>query len=128
MKLLLDTHVFVWWRDEPSKLSTAAFDHISDFHNEVFISVVSAWELQIKIALNKLKLKWPLGQALEVEQSTNGFRVLPIMLPHVMKLDSLSQIHKDPFDRLLIAQADFEHMTIITADVRFSDYNAKVLW
>jgi PIN domain nuclease of toxin-antitoxin system len=112
----------------PSKLSTAAFDHISDFDNEVFISVVSAWELQIKIALNKLKLIWPLEQALEVEQRTNGFRILPIMLPHVLKLDSLPQIHRDPFDRLLMAQADFEDMTIITADVRFTDYKAKVLW
>ena len=128
MKLLLDTHSFVWWRDDSTKLSTTAFNAISDADNEVFISVIAAWELEIKIALNKFQLKSTLENAIREEQDTNRFRVLPVHLAHVFELGRLPLVHRDPFDRLLIAQAIVEDLTIVTADRNFSDYDVKVLW
>ncbi len=128
MKLLLDTHSFAWWRDSPDKLSSSALNAISDSGDEVCISVVVAWELQIKIALNKFRLNSPLEKAIEEEQITNNFRILPVQLPHVLRLASLPSIHKDPFDRLLIAQAMVEDLSIVTADERFSDYGVAALW
>ena len=128
MKLLLDTHSFVWWRDSPEKLSSSALNAISDSDNEIFLSVVVAWELQIKIALKKFRLNSPLDKAIEEERDTNNFGILPVQLRHVMKLARLPSIHKDPFDRLLIAQAMAEDHIIVTADKRISDYDVKVLW
>jgi PIN domain nuclease of toxin-antitoxin system len=127
MNLLSDTHTFVWWRDNPDKLSAQAFEAISDSENDVFLSVVSVWELQIKIALKKFKLKWPLGKSIEVEQTANGFQILPVMLPHVLFLENLPPIHKDPFDRLLLAQAFVENMTLVSSDERFQNYKVNLL-
>lgn len=128
MNLLLDTHTFVWWRDDPEKLSTKAFELISDPDNEVYLSVVSAWELQIKIALNKFELKESLQSSIEEEQQTNGFQLLPVTLPHVLHLEHLPPHHKDPFDRLLISQAAVENMHLVSGDVRFTDYSISLLW
>jgi len=105
MKLLLDTHAFIWWDSEPSKLSPQAFTLCQDQANTIFISVVSVWKMQIKFQLGKLKLKLPLATLIESQQQTNGIEVLPITLMHVLELDNLPMYHKDPFDRLLIAQS-----------------------
>jgi PIN domain nuclease of toxin-antitoxin system len=128
MNLLLDTHTFVWWRDDPEKLSAKAFELISDPDNEVYLSVVSAWELQIKIALNKVELKESLRSSIEEEQQTNGFLLLPVTLPHVLHLEHLPSHHKDPFDRLLISQAAVENMHLVSGDARFTDYSISLLW
>lgn len=125
---MLDTHSLVWWRDDPDKLTTKAFDAISDSDNEVFISVVVAWELRIKVALNKFRLKSSLEDCILVEQNTNGFQVLPVYLTHVLNLESLLLIHKDPFDRLLISQAIVEEMTLVTSDKKIGDYEVNLLW
>ena len=95
--------------------------------NAVFLSVVIAWELQIKIALNKILLKESLQSSFESEQKINGFRILPVTLPHTMYLSNLPLHHKDPFDRLLIAQAITENMTVLTSDRKFSAYEVSVL-
>jgi len=127
MNLLLDTHTFVWWRDNPKKLSSNTIAAISSMENAVFLSVVIAWELQIKIALNKILLKESLQSSFESEQKINGFRILPVTLPHTMYLSNLPLHHKDPFDRLLIAQAITENMTVLTSDRKFSAYEVSVL-
>lgn len=128
MKLLLDSHVFKWWRDEPNKLPPTAFSEISDLNNDVFISVVTIWELQIKIALNKFTIKGGLETAVKDEQENNNFQILPIELSHALYLENLPLHHKDPFDRLLISQAIVENMTLISADVIFNKYNMSLLW
>lgn len=127
MNLLLDTHTFVWWRDNPDKLSAEAFEAISSPDNEIFISTVVVWEIQIKLAINKIKLKWSLESTIEVEQNANGFRILPVKLEHALHIGKLPLIHKDPFDRMLIAQAMVEDMTLISADKVFADYDVKLL-
>ena len=128
MKLLLDSHSFVWWRDEPNKLSPPAFAEISNPSNDVFLSAVSVWELQIKIALNKFTIKGELETAVKQEQRNNGFQILPVQLSHALYLENLPPHHKDPFDRLLISQAIVESMILVTADPEFANYQVSLLW
>ncbi|MBA3785258.1 MAG: type II toxin-antitoxin system VapC family toxin [Acidobacteria bacterium] len=128
MNLLLDSHTFVWWRDEPHKLSHIAFAEISNPNNDVFLSVVTVWELQIKIALNKFTIKGKLENAVKDEQQNNGFQILPIQVSHALYLENLPPHHKDPFDRLLISQAIVENMTLVSADKDFAKYQVNLLW
>ena len=127
MKLLLDTHIFIWWADQPEKLSPAALSALEDDANELLLSVVSVWEMQIKIQLGKLNLSLPLKDLLKNQEETNQLTVLPVTLTHVLALDALPFHHKDPFDRLLIAQSVEEELTIVTADTQFSAYSVKLL-
>ncbi len=128
MKLLLDSHAFKWWRDEPAKLSPTAFSEISNPNNDVFLSVVTVWELQIKIALNKFSVKGGLENAVKDERQNNNFRILPVELVHALYLENLPPHHKDPFDRLLISQAIVENMTLASADADFAKYQVNLLW
>ena len=127
MKLLLDTHIFIWWADQPEKLSTAALSALEDEANELLLSVASVWEMQIKIQLGKLKLSLPLKELIRSQQETNELTLLPVALTHVLALDALPLHHKDPFDRLLIAQSTEEDLTLVSADSQFSAYPAKLL-
>ncbi|CAN5863764.1 type II toxin-antitoxin system VapC family toxin [soil metagenome] len=128
MKLLLDSHIFKWWRDEPNKLSTTAYSEISNPKNDVFLSVVTVWELQIKIALNKFTIKGGLETAVKDEQKNNGFQIMPVKLSHALYLENLPLHHKDPFDRPLISQVIVENMILSSADAEFSKYNVNLLW
>jgi PIN domain nuclease of toxin-antitoxin system len=128
MNLLLDSHAFVWWRDEPSKLSPSAFIGISNPNNNVFLSVATVWELQIKIALNKFTIRGTLENAVKDEQQNNGFQILPVNLSHALYLKNLPLYHKDPFDRLLISQAIVENMILVGADANFAKYQVNLLW
>jgi PIN domain nuclease of toxin-antitoxin system len=128
MNLLLDSHAFLWWREEPKKLSADAYTAIADPQNVVFLSVVTAWELQIKIALNKLAVKGGLANAIQDEQKTNGFQILPVQLAHALYLENLPPHHQDPFDRLLISQAIVEDMTLVSLDRKIALYPVKLLW
>jgi PIN domain nuclease of toxin-antitoxin system len=128
MNLLLDSHAFLWWREEPKKLSADAYTAIADPQNVVFLSVVTAWELQIKIALNKLAVKGGLSHAIQDEQKTNGFQILPVQLAHALYLENLPPHHQDPFDRLLISQAIVEDMTLVSLDRKIALYPVKLLW
>ena len=128
MRLLLDTHVLLWWHDQPARLPETAYSAINDLGNDIFISVVNGWEIQIKAQLGKLTLSKPLRVLLQQEEATNGFRVLPVTLEHVYALDSLPLHNRDPFDRLLIAQAHQEGLTLVTHDPKFSAYSVPWLW
>lgn len=126
MKLLLDTHIFIWWADQPERLSPAALSALQDETNELVLSVASVWEMQIKMQLGKLKLSLPLKEIIQNQQETNDLTISPVALPHVLALDALPFHHKDPFDRLLIAQSIAEGFTIVTADSQFSAYSVQL--
>jgi|SRR5215471_4370887 len=127
MRLLLDTHIFIWWANEPEKLSQTALPALEDSTNELILSVVSAWEIQIKIQLGKLRLNKSLAELVKSQREHNELQILPLELGHVLTLDMLPLHHKDPFGRLLIAQGISERLTIVTADDSFSAYSVKVL-
>ena len=127
MKLLLDTHIFIWWADHPERLSPAALSALEDETNELLLSVASVWEMQIKIQLGKLKLSLSLKELLKNQKETNDLTVSPVTLTHVLALDALPFHHNDPFDRLLIAQSIEEDLTIVTVDPQFSAYPVKLL-
>ncbi len=128
MKLLLDTHAFIWWDSEPAKLSPRVLGSCQDPQNSLILSVASVWEMQVKLQLGKLRLTLPLETLIEGQRRTNNLEILPVMLAHVLALQSLPAHHKYPFDRLLIAQANSEDALLITNDPVFSKYTDKVLW
>jgi PIN domain nuclease of toxin-antitoxin system len=128
MKVLLDTHAFIWWDSDPTKLSPQARMACEDRANVVLLSVASAWEMQIKLQLGKLNLRLPLAAVLASQQQSNDIQVLPVVLGHVLALQDLPAHHKDPFDRLLIAQANVEEAVLISHDPVFAHYAVKVLW
>jgi PIN domain nuclease of toxin-antitoxin system len=127
MRLLLDTHAFIWWDGEPSRLSPRVAALCKDPANTLVFSVASAWEMQIKIQLGKLSLRLPL-QDIVREQQADGIDILPITLAHAYELQHLPRHHGDPFDRLLIAQARVEGLTLISHDHVFSSYAVPVMW
>ncbi|MEI2579264.1 type II toxin-antitoxin system VapC family toxin [Scytonema sp. PRP1] len=127
MKLLFDTHTFIWWDSDPSKLSKRALELLKDKNNLRLLSVVCLWEIQIKHQLGKLTLNKTLGEIVAIQQN-NFIEILPITVAHVLALDSLSISHKDPFDRLLIAQANIENAVLISCDSVFANYSVKVEW
>ena len=128
MKLLLDTHVFIWWHSEREKLSFQALKHCQNPKFELFLSIASLWEIQIKQQLGKLELQYPLREMVEMQKQTNQLKLLPIDFNHVLSLQTLPLHHKDPFDRLIIAQAFYENVTIISADQYFINYPIDIIW
>ena len=128
MRLLLDTHTFIWWDSEPSRLSRTALGLCSDPENEILLSVASLWEMQIKNQLGKLSLRLSLREIVTHQQETNGVAVLPISSDHVYALENLPPAHKDPFDRMLVAQATTEGVTLLSTDSIFGSYPVEVLW
>lgn len=127
MNLLLDTHAFMWWDSNPAKLSPRALAALHDPANTKRISVVSIWEMIIKSQLGKLTPRLPLSQIV-AQQQANGLQVLAVSLAHVLAVEGLPLIHKDPFDRLLAAQTNVEAAELVTADPVFARYPVKVLW
>jgi PIN domain nuclease of toxin-antitoxin system len=127
MKLLLDTHTFIWWDSDPSQLSPAALAALRDPANAVWFSVVNVWEMVIKSQLGKLPLRLPLSQIV-AQQQANGLQGLEVTLAHTLAVEGLPSVHKDPFDRLLVAQANVEGMEFVTADPIFAHYPVRVLW
>ena len=127
MKLLLDTHTFIWWDSDPTQLSSTAVAALCDPANEVFLSVVSVWQMAIKAQLGKMILRLSLDEIV-AEQQANGVRILEVVLAHVLGVESLPAAHKDPFDRLLAAQAIAEGMDLVTADGVFAHYPVRVFW
>ena len=108
MRLLLDTNAFLWLMNEPEKLSSKARTACEDPDNELLLSTATAWEIQIKVQLGKLELDDPLPDIIERQRQRNNARLLPIELAHIFALADLEHHHRDPFDRLLIAQARVE--------------------
>ena len=128
MNLLLDTHTFIWWDSDPSKLSSRVISLCQDRKNILLLSVVSIWEIQIKHQLGKLKLGLSLATLVETHQHVNEVEVLPVMLEHVLELENLPTPHRDPFDRLLIAQARTEGAVLLSHDAVFEDYPVRLIW
>lgn len=122
-QLLLDTHAFIWWRENNARLSERARQRISTAA-VAFVSVASAWEAAIKIALGKLHLP----ERFEAGVEAAGFEKLPIAFGHAEAAATLAHHHSDPFDRMLIAQALCERLTLVTHDRRFAPYGIDVLW
>ena len=127
MKLLLDTHAFIWVDSEPDKLSSRVRELCQDPENALMVSVASIWEIQIKSQLGKLQLKMPLAEMIR-QQQENGFEILPVEASHVFALDSLPNHHKDPFDRLLVAQTIVEGAVLVSADPLIKQYPVSVEW
>jgi len=127
MRLLLDTHVFIWWDSSPESLSAEARRLCQDVRNTLLLSVASVREIQIKYQLGKLTLNRPLPSLIQSQQKSNGIQVLPVQLVHVYALETLPPLHKDPFDRLLIAQAQAEGLTLLSMDPIFRQYTSSVL-
>lgn len=128
MRVLLDTHVFLWWVDGARALPAKARAAIANPDNECLLSMASAWELAIKAGLGKLKLSLPVKRFVVENVAANGFRLLEIGVAHVGRVEALAQHHGDPFDRLLIAQALEEKLPVVTADPVFGKYGVKRIW
>ncbi|OBQ11564.1 MAG: twitching motility protein PilT [Anabaena sp. LE011-02] len=127
MKLLLDTHTFIFWDSQPSKLSQRALELLTNKDNLRLLSVVSLWEIQIKQQLGKLTLNKTLEDIILIQQN-NYIEILPVTVAHILALDGLPLYHKDPFDRLLIAQANRENAVLISCDSVFANYSVQVEW
>jgi len=128
MKLLLDTHTFIWWDSEPNRLSPKILALCQDPNNELILSVASLWEMQIKTHLGKMKLTMPLASLIETQERSNTLQLLSVKATHVYELSSLPSLHKDPFDRILIAQARVENLRIASQDSIIKDYPVQVEW
>jgi PIN domain nuclease of toxin-antitoxin system len=128
VKLLLDTHVFIWWFNEPEKLSKKVLAACEDNKNELTLSVASIWEMQIKVQLGKLRLTHSIKDLISTHRATYDLQILSIFLNHVLALDNLPVHHRDPFDRILIAQANAEKQVIVTKDQIFKEYPVQLLW
>jgi PIN domain nuclease of toxin-antitoxin system len=124
LKLLLDTHAYVWWLSDNPKLSAAAKTAISSEEARVFVSAATVWELAIKTRLGKITLDG--DPVAEIE--ANGFFELPITARHAQQAGGLPRHHEDPFDRMLIAQAQSEGLTLVSRDEVFESYEVPLLW
>ena len=128
MILLLDTHAFIWWFSEPEKLSAKALTAIESNTNSLHLSVVSIWEMQIKFQLGKLKLTVDLPELIEAQERANDVQLLGIDPIHIYALKDLPNHHQDPFDRLLITQANAIGANLVSKDKDLRPYPVKILW
>jgi PIN domain nuclease of toxin-antitoxin system len=128
VKALLDTHAFIWWANNDPSLTALARGVIGDPANDIFLSSVSTWEMAIKIAIGKLTLALPLSQFVISQVAQYQFKPLRVSYEHTYHVGTLPHYHGDPFDRLLIAQAFVENLTILTGDAKFAPYGVPTLW
>lgn len=128
MRLLLDTHTFIWSFSNTKKLSPTAARKLQNSVNEIFVSVAGIWEMQIKIKLGKMVFNDSLENIIIEQQQINRIQILPVQLSHALYLENLPPHHKDPFDRLLISQAIVENMILVSADANFAQYQVNLLW
>lgn len=124
MTLLLDTHAFIWFSENDARLSHLAKEAIESPTNIRFVSMASFWEMAIKISIGRL----PLLKDIIGEIQANGFDFLPILPTHILKIENMPYFHRDPFDRMLIAQALAEDFTLVSNDGLFDQYNVKRIW
>jgi PIN domain nuclease of toxin-antitoxin system len=126
LAVLLDTHAFLWWTQNDSRLSKPARGAIVDSDRR--LSLASCWELAIKVSLKRIGFDQPLNQFLTEQMLANGISLLPIEFRHVMRLAQLPFHHRDPFDRLLVAQALEEGLSLVSADPAFDAYGVARIW
>ncbi len=127
MKLLLDTHTFLWWDNEPAKLSRNVLNACFDPQNTLFLSVVSVWELQIKLQIGKLDLRLPLSDVLD-DHRRKGLLIVSLEVTDILGLAALPMIHRDPFDRLLVSQARRTGFPLVSRDPLIANYGVTTLW
>jgi PIN domain nuclease of toxin-antitoxin system len=129
VKLLLDTQCWLWWFAEPERLNEEAIAHIAYERNELWFSVASIWEIGIKVEIGKLPLPKPVDSYISSRMVQLGVQYLEIRSPHALRAAALPLHHRDPFDRMLIAQAQIEDMTLVSADSMFQQYSGiSILW
>ena len=128
MRLLLDTHSFIWWDLEPEKLSRRVFAALSDRANTVHVSLVSAWEIQIKSQTGKLRLSNSLAEVINDHCARFGFLIESITLEQILGLAELPLHHRDPFDRLLVAQAREGGFELVSSDPHLASYDVRLFW
>jgi PIN domain nuclease of toxin-antitoxin system len=128
MRVLVDTQAFLWWIAGEAALSSKARRTIADPDNECLLSLASCWEMAIKVSLGKLKLPGVMERFIPEQLAVNAFRQLEIEFRHVARVASLPLHHRDPFDRLLVAQALEERCPIVSADPLFKRYGVERIW
>jgi len=128
VKLLLDTHAWLWFATDDPKLSAAALAEIGNTANEIFVSPASFWEIAIKVSLGRYPLSVPFPTFLHHAIDGNGFQVLPISLGHAAKVATLPFHHRDPFDRLIVAQSLVEDWPVVSCDAALDGYGVRLTW
>ncbi len=128
MKVLLDTHTFLWWVTDSKQLSARARRVIADGTNEIFFSAASGWEIAIKARLGRVVLPETPDRFIPSQLDENGFQTIPVHLRHALREFALPELHNDPFDRILVAQAAVEGFVILSGDKQLAGYPVKVVW
>ena len=128
MRVLLDTHTFLWWLDGDRRLSARGRRLIADAATEVFVSAASAWEIAIKAAAGKLPGALDVAEDVAGCMESQGFRPLDITVPHAQRAGNLPPLHRDPFDRMLVAQALVEGLPLLSNDAAFDAYTVRRIW
>jgi PIN domain nuclease of toxin-antitoxin system len=128
MKVLLDTHTLIWWFADSPRLSKKALHLISDANTEVFVSAVSAWEISIKEGAGKLSVSRDLLEDFDSTMSSQNFHRLAISTKHAFQGGRFKSRHKDPFDRLLAAQALMENLTLVSSDEKMAEFGVSIVW
>jgi PIN domain nuclease of toxin-antitoxin system len=128
MKVLLDTHTFLWWNTDDPQLSARARKIIANGKNEVFLSAASAWEIAIKAAKGRLELPEEPTLYVPSRMSINRIQPLPVQVSHALRVYELPPHHADPFDRLLVAQCQMESLPLITKDKEIQKYDVETIW
>lgn len=127
MKYLLDTHIFLWWILDSPKLSKSAHAIIANPDHRIYVSAASTWEMVIKASIGKLNLPEHPEKFVLEHLKMNSMQALPVLIEHTFALADLPMIHKDPFDRILIAQAKYEGLTLVTDDRMFKGYDIEIV-
>ena len=128
MRLLLDTHAFLWWVADDPRLPERARAVIAAGDNEIFFSAASAWEIAIKAGLGRVEVPEPLAEFINGQLYANSFEALPVHLRHAAAVATLPDVHKDPFYRMLLAQAIQEGLTLVSGDEQVAGYGVEVVW
>ena len=128
MKALMDTHTFLWWITDDARVSPSARQFIADGQNRLFFSAASGWEIAIKARLGRLSLPGEPWAFIPGQLARNAIEVMPVQLSHALQVYSLPDHHRDPFDRLLIAQCQVEDLPLLTADSLIAQYEIDTIW
>jgi PIN domain nuclease of toxin-antitoxin system len=128
MKLLLDTHVLIWWSLDSAKLTKKIYELLTDPDNTLVVSIASIWEMQVKVQLGKLDLDKKVSELIAHQQQVNNLGILQIDPVHVYALENLPNEHRDPFDRIIIAQSIVEAIPLLSADKVFDRYPVERIW
>ncbi len=125
---LLDTHAFLWWITDDKRLSQRAREIIAEGRNRLLLSAVSGWEIAVKARLGRLSLPGSPEAFVPEQMELNALEPLPILMSHALHVHALPDLHRDPFDRMLVAQAQVEGLPIVTADAQIAQYEVETVW